>query len=517
MANKALFQSATGRRVPPTDTVNRAGGRAYGLSPRQALAQMAVTGALNGTFYAEAEEQLSDVLALAFQVEADFLAKAAVYARRTGHMKDMPAAMLAALSMMPGPEFARAFPHVVTNGRMLRTFVQVMRSGVTGRKSLGTRPRNLVRGWLAQASDAEIVRASVGQDPSLADVVRMVHPHPASAGRAALYGWLIGRPYDVAAVPEIVRAYEAFKRDPTGEPPDVPFQMLTPLPLSGEQWAAIGRRAGWQMLRMNLNTFARHRAFEVDGFAAWVAERLRDPEAIRRAKVFPYQLMATHGALDKAVPAAVREAVQDAMEVAVANVPSIDGAVVVCPDVSGSMSAPVTGWRRGATTAVRCIDVAALTAAALLRANRAARVLPFEQRVVEVELSARDSIATNAAKLAAVGGGGTNSAAPVERLVAEQAKVDLVVFVSDNESWIDHRGGRGTALMQAFEQLKRLNPAARLVCIDLQPGATTQAAERPDILNVGGFSDAVFDILGRFAGGTLGVDHFVGEIEAIDL
>jgi len=166
---------------------------------------------------------------------------------------------------------------------------------------------------------------------------------------------------------------------------------------------------------------------------------------------------------------------------------------------------------------VRCIDVAALTAAALLRANREARVLPFEQRVVEVELSARDSIATNAAKLAAVGGGGTNCAAPVERLVAEGAKVDLVVFVSDNESWIDHRTGRGTPLMQAFAKLKRLNPAVRLVCIDLQPGATTQAAERPDILTVGGFSDAVFDIVGRFAGGTLGVDHFVGEIEAIDL
>ena len=42
------------------------------------------------------------------------------------------------------------------------------------------------------------------------------------------------------------------------------------------------------------------------------------------------------------------------------------------------------------------------------------------------------------------------------------------------------------------QRLQARNPRARLVCIDLQPYATTQAAERDDILNVGGFSDQVF-------------------------
>ena len=88
------------------------------------------------------------------------------------------------------------------------------------------------------------------------------------------------------------------------------------------------------------------------------------------------------------------------METAIANVPEIDGQVVVCPDVSGSMSSPVTGYRKGATSAVRCIDVAALVAAAFMRANRNTRVLPFEQGVVNMRLNPRDSVMTNAAKLA---------------------------------------------------------------------------------------------------------------------
>ena len=106
------------------------------------------------------------------------------------------------------------------------------------------------------------MRAAVGQSPSLADVIKMVHPKPQDASRAALYAYLIGKPYDVAALPQIVRDFEQFKRDPKAAVPDVPFQMLTALPLTKKHWAAIGRKAGWHMLRMNLNTFARHGVFE---------------------------------------------------------------------------------------------------------------------------------------------------------------------------------------------------------------------------------------------------------------
>jgi 60 kDa SS-A/Ro ribonucleoprotein len=57
---------------------------------------------------------------------------------------------------------------------------------------------------------------------------------------------------------------------------------------------------------------------------------------------------------------AYSDALQEAMEIAIENVPLIDGTVFLCPDVSGSMASPLTGHRAGATSAVRCIDVAAL-------------------------------------------------------------------------------------------------------------------------------------------------------------
>jgi 60 kDa SS-A/Ro ribonucleoprotein len=515
MANKHIFRSLAGS-PPPADTRNEAGGKAFALPPRQALAQYAVTGCLNGTFYASAETQLERVLEMVSAAGPEFTAKVALYSRERGHMKDMPALLCAALSVLDANQLKAVFPRVCADGRLVRNFVQIVRSGVVGRKSLGSVPKKLVQRWLEKASDEQILRASVGQSPSLADVVRMVHPHPANATRAALYGWLLDRPHDAAALPDCVKAYEAFKAGTSKEVPDVPFQMLTALPLGTPEWTAIARNGGWQMTRMNLNTFARHGVFNEAKMVRLIASRLRDAALIRKARVFPYQLLAAYLNTDAQVPEDVRNALQDAMEIAIENVPAVEGRIVVCPDVSGSMQSPVTGERKGSTTAVSCLQVAALVTAALLRKNTSASVLPFSDDVVRTSLNPHDSVMTNATKLAALPSGGTNCSAPIVDLNARNIIADLVVMVSDNQSWVDNDGGgRSTATMAEWEHFRRRNPRARLVCLDLAPYGTTQAAERQDILNVGGFSDAVFDIIARFARGELHPDHWVGEIESM--
>ena len=300
--------------------------------------------------------------------------------------------------------------------------------------------------------------------------------------------------------------------------PDVPFQMLTALDLGTAEWTAIARRAPWQMTRMNLNTFARHGVFEQPGMAELVAQRLADPELVKKARVFPYQLMVAYVSAGAGLPAVVRDALQDAMEAAISNVPRVEGKVYVFPDVSGSMQSPVTGYRKGSTTAVRCVDVAALVAAAVVRSNPRAEVLPFEHEVVKgLQLNPRDSVMTNAQKLASVGGGGTNCSAPLRLLNERKAEGDLVLYVSDNESWVDARAGRGTATMQEWSAFKRRNPRAKMVCVDVQPYQTVQANGAADVLNVGGFSDEVFRIVADFAEGRLDADHWVGVVEQVAL
>jgi 60 kDa SS-A/Ro ribonucleoprotein len=513
MANTSLFQSIRGALLPAATTRNDAGAPAYELSPKATLARLAATGCLTRTFYASAESQLDRVLDLAAQVDVDFVAQTALFARRKGFMKDMPALLCAVLATRDLDRLTEIFPQVIDNGRMLRNFVQIIRSGVTGRKSLGSAPKRLIRQWLEQATARQLFQAAIGNSPSLADIVKMVHPKPVTPDHEAFFAWLIGKPWDPAALPETLRDYEAWKISRQGPVPDVPFQLLTALDLGQSEWSAIAANASWQTTRMNLNTFARHRVFECANLTQRLAARLADPDQIRRAKVFPYQLLVAYLNADKSVPMEIREALQDAMEIATGNVPAITGSIALCPDVSGSMQHPVTGSRPGASSKVRCIDVAALITAALVRKNPAARVLPFEVDVVGVRLNPRDSVMTNATQLAAVGGGGTNCSAPLARLNRDQASPELVIFISDNESWADPKASRGTAMMAEWEKLRRRNPKARLVCIDLVPNTTTQAIEREDILNIGGFSDVVFDLIADFAAGADGSNHWIREIE----
>ena len=518
MANTTLFQSIK-NRFTKTDTYNEAGGIAYTLTPKQQLAQLAATGCLNNTYYADAQSQLDQVLKLAESLDAEFIAKTAVYARQKGFMKDMPALLLAVLAQKDVNMLARVFDQVVDNGKMLRNFAQIIRSGAVGRKSFGNRPKKLMQTWLLTATEKQLLNAAIGNSPSLADVVKMVHPKPREAWRAAWFAWLIGKPYDREALPPITRAFEDYKQSREGELPNVPFQMLTALDLNSGDWAQIARNGSWQQVRQNLNTFLRHEVFAKSKNIKMVAEKLRDETAIARARVLPYQLLTAYQATSEQMPFEIREALQDAMETAVQNVPAIQGKVVVCPDVSGSMHSPATGYRGSATTKTRCIDIAALVSAAILRTNPQARVIPFEQITVNVKLNPRDSIMTNAEKLANVGGGGTACSAPLAMLNREKADVDLVVIVSDNESWADdsQRWGATTSLMKEWNILKRRCPEAKLVCLDIQPYTTAQARNRQDILNIGGFSDQVFSLIGSFAERGMGTDFWVDEIEKTEL
>jgi 60 kDa SS-A/Ro ribonucleoprotein len=229
------------------------------------------------------------------------------------------------------------------------------------------------------------------------------------------------------------------------------------------------------------------------------------------------------------------QALHNAMEIATRNVPVIEGDIVICPDVSGSMGSPITGQKKvgkkmmTVATKVRCVDVAALMTACLLRKNPSARVLPYEGEVVDLKrrgiyLEGRDTIMTNAQKLASIHGGSTNCAAPLNQLVKEGAHVDGVIFISDYESWQNSEAffqepqyhGR-TEMAVSWAKLQAKNKNAKLICNDVTPTVNIQVNPNPNVLLVGGFSDEVFNVAHLFLGGKLAKEQWLQQIEAIEL
>lgn len=522
MANKKIFGAKSVKaRAVKADTKNSAGGRAFKQSAENSLAQYAATGMLGGGFYHKAQDQLEAVLQLANQVSPEFLAKVAIFSRQQGYLKDMPALLLAILTVTDKTEdkryFKAAFKGVVTNGKMLRNFVQIMRSGVVGRSSLGSAPKKMVQKWLDSASDEYLFKQTVGNDPSLADVIKMVHPRPSDKKRDNLYAYIIGKKYDGRSLPKLVKDFEKFKKGSAGDRvvPNVPFQMLTSLDLSDKEWKEIAKNGAWQFTRMNLNTFERHGIFKDKVLTKQLATRLADEKLVRKSMAYPYQLFQAYKNVDAGVPGSITNALHDAMEVSLENIPEFDGDVVVAIDQSGSMGSGVSGGY-SYSAPVTCADVATLFAVAIKRKNPDALTLGFDTNTRVHKMDPRDTVMTNINKFRLIGGG-TDCSSPIKYLNSKKKKADLVVLLSDMESWADHYGwyGGSTGVQGEWDAFKRRNPNARLVCVNIHGStSTTQAKDRTDVLNVGGFNDRFFDVIKAFMDGSGETDFWSQKISS---
>jgi len=545
MANKSLFASLTSR-LPRANAVNEAGGRAYKLEPKHALAQVAATGTFGNAFYSTAETQLDEVLKLIDEVDDNqYLAKLALYAREKAFMKDMPAALLVALSVRDTELMHRVFDRVVDNGRVLRTVFQMIRSGQfkntagKGRVGLSSSVQRAFQRWLNTASVGKLLSASIGNDPSLRDILRMARPTPKDNARRAMFGWLTDKsiekwaPATEADLPVEVQSLIAYRNSESEEAQaliaggldNVRWDLLSDAAKGPTVWAALARKMGPQALRMNLNTLLRHDVLATSAMVDYVADRIADESEIRRSKQFPYQYFAAYLNADDNVPQKIKTALHKAAEIACGNVPELPGPVVIGLDTSGSMSCAVTGHRgRGATSKMRCIDVAALFAAAILRRNPDSVVIPFDTSAYDAKIDPNDSILSIPERLAKYGGGGTDCSLPLVAANQKHAKRKFagIVLVSDNESWVGTGRHGSTGVMTAWDtfvanqrKLAGKEAAPKLVCIDLQPYQTVQACERADIMNIGGFSDSVFNVISAFLADNN--QRFVAEVEAIEL
>lgn len=553
MANKSLFESnkvtknRTHSTTPATETKNAAGGNAYLFTDRHALAQIACTNCFNSTYYVDASANLdiAKKAVAALKSDPEFIAKVAIFCRQKAYMKDMPAYLTAVLATIDTKLFRKVFRKVIDNGKMLRNFIQIGRSGQAGKVlnvSSGA-VRHAVNEWFKSRSSDSIFRASIGNDPSMRDILRMAHPKPDTIEKAALFAYLKGAEYDdkngdfitrnkdgsvkyiqkFVNLPQVVQNYEIFKKN-HGEIPNIDFRLLDSFLTKDEaraMWASQARNAGWTATRMNLNNYCKYGVFEDKTLVEIVAQRLGNKELIQKSKSYPYQLMTAYSATEANVPNAISEALQDAMEIALENVPDFAGQIKICVDTSGSMSSAVTGNRGSVTSVVRCVDVAALFAASVLRKNKSAEILPFDTRVHTAKFNPRDTVITNAKKLASYGGGGTDCACALRHLNQSGSKADAVIFVSDCESWVDSSYSswynRGTGMMNEWNIFKEKNPNAKLICIDLTPRQNSQVKEHKDILQVGGFGDQVFDVVNSFIQFGNSSDHWVDMIDAINI
>lgn len=500
-------------------TTNEAGGKAYAYTSKHALAQMACTGYLQDTFYASDEQILETLKEKVEEVikEPDgftFIAKLAVYSRQKAHMKDMPSFLCATLAKHKQTNLLKkVFSKCVNNAKQLRSFIQISISmGINvSRRSI----KNLVRQWFNSVSDMETLNATVGNSPSLTDIIKMCHVKVDTRPKKALLNYILGTKYNSEDLPEFVKQFENFK---TGVSTDVPegldFRLLdcvSNVKQLKEMWRKQAFRPNWHFIRMNLNNFLKYGVLQDKDVLDTVCNTLRD---CSKVKYMPYQVFTTYNNIDANMPIEIREALHDAMESSVNNVPVFSGELAICVDISSSMLSPVSS-RSKATF----VEIAALFTASILRRNPRAKVVPFNQEVdTKLKLEPRDTILTNANKIAKIACGGTCCESALQYLNKEKVP-DSIILISDNQSWIAHSTDYGvdTGYQKEWNRILKKNPKCRMVCLDIAPYTTSQCKDNSNVLKVGGFSDSVFEVTKEFLENSVEKDKWTAIIDGVSI
>ena len=117
MEQQAVFQTA--------DTVNAENFPAWRPAVKNALDQLAMTGALGNSFYASKKEVAKEALELLKQADAEDLAQAIVKGRNEGFIRTFPILGLVELSRKDPALFKQVFDQVILTGTDLADFIDL--------------------------------------------------------------------------------------------------------------------------------------------------------------------------------------------------------------------------------------------------------------------------------------------------------------------------------------------------------------------------------------------------------
>lgn len=471
--------------VPRPTTVNREGYPAYERPVEEQYIQVLLCNTLGNTFYATADQLLQESQALHERMVAEdpgFVARALPYARQKGYMRTQPVLGLAYLARHES--FEDVFDQVVLTPKDLADFATIVRSLRGGEG--GRRIKRVAGNWLLKNLSEYWVIKYGGKSGgyTLRDLFRVYHP--AAGEKLPIVDYIMGKEADLSSLPKIA-AFERLKRAQTDEEKvaailegRLPHEVASTFAgQSPKVWSAIVPQLPVLALVRHLATL--ERIGVADEHREFIERKLTSPEAIGNSKILPFTFWK---AFEKVQTPWIQDALRQAVDLSFVNVPALPGRVAVFVDRSASMHGDF-------------VRVAALFGIALMRrANLNGRLLLFNHMVQEFAVSARDSILSQAAQVRA--SGGTDLAKPMEVLLNDRDRVDVLVVITDEQQ------NEGDPFLQRLVEYKnKVNRDVKTFIINVSPyiRASVAPPEMENVYYIYGWSDRVLDIISLMSNG----------------
>lgn len=451
--------------VATNKTTNKSGHIAYKMSDKAKLITQVLTSFFNESkFYGDNSAELQATIKNVVANDPQFIANLAVFARREFNMRSVSHILTAYLAHETnGKPFTRKTVKAVALRGDDVTEIMACYLNLFGKPI----PNALKKGIsdVMQGFDEYTLAKYKGNGNAvkMRDLLCLCRPTPKTKAQS-----------------------EMWKRLLNGDL-ETPYTWETELSAKGnnaETWENLieSGKVGYMALLRNLRNILNANPSNINK----VLDTIQNHEAVKRSRQLPFRFLSAYKELENVGGSRVFDALENAIEASIENMPKLSGTTVIAVDTSGSM-----GCNISAKSSVRCYEIGMLLGLIANKICENSIFYTFDTDIAKYAFSSRSGILSTVLHQSRCGGG-TQMALPFVEMIKHNVNADRVIVISDNEC----NGGWCYNPVQSYadEYRRKTGNDIWVHAIDLQGYGTQQFhGEKTNI--IAGWSEKVFDFI----------------------
>ena len=454
--------------ITTAKTVNAEGYTAYKMNSKTKLVTQVMTSFINeAKFYGDNTEEIKDTIKEVIKTDPEFVSNLAVFARREFNMRSVSHVLVGFLANIKEgkPYVKRTIKGVTLRGDDI-TEILAFYLNEFGKPI----PNSLRRGLKDVFSQLDAYSLAkykaTNKSVKMRDVLCLCRPTPKSDEQSAMWKKLL---------------------EGTLEPP---YTWETELSAKGntkEVWENLiaSKKLPYMAALRNCRNIVKVNPDNLNDYLDFI----KNPEAVRKSKQLPFRYLSAYRNNINA-ETKVLDALENAVDVSIENLPKIPGKTVIAIDTSGSMSSFTSN-----KSEIRCCDIAMMLGLIANKICEDAIVFTFNNEINRLSVSHRSGILYATINESSCTGG-TRMSLPFTKMISNHINCDRIIILSDNmcnmrSGWYYHDE---TVQVLADEYRKKTGNDIWVHAIDLQ-GYGTQQFAGPKTNIIAGWSEKIFDFI----------------------
>ncbi len=447
---------------------NKDGHIAYSMNDRSKLVTQVLTSFFNEKkFYGDNSAEMQETIKRVIQTDPAFVSNLSVFARRVFNMRSVAHVLVGYLAH---EESGKPFVKKTVKGVTLRgdDATEILSFYLA---TFGKPIPNALRKGLEQVFSTfdEYTLAKYkgeGKGVKMRDLLCLCRPAPKDDEQSAMWKRLL---------------------EGTLETPVTWETQLSANGNNKETWENLidSGKVGYMALLRNLRNIIKANPKNIEA----VYSLIETPDAVKRSKQLPFRFLSAYKFIAEVAGSRAFDALENAVEASIHNMPHLPGTTVIAVDTSGSMSRPVSE-----KSDMRCCEIGMLLGLIANKMCDNSIFYTFDTAIRKYAVSRRNGLLYTAVKESRAGGG-TDMALPFEKMIEDHVNADRIIVISDNmcNSGVTYWNSK-TVQSLADEYRKKTGNNIWIHAIDLQ-GYGTQQFNGPKTNIIAGWSEKVFDFI----------------------